>query len=42
MELAKKNGVNEELKLRDQMRWVQEVYSYRSMAEEMVLAEYID
>ena len=42
MELAKKNGVNEDLKRRDQLRWVQEVNSYRSIAEEMVLAEYLD
>ena len=42
MELAKKNGVNEELKLRDQMRWVQEVNSFRNIAEEMVLGEYFE
>lgn len=42
MELAKKNGVDEGLKQRDQLRWVQEVNSYRSIAEEMVLAEYLD
>lgn len=42
LELAKKNGVNEELKLRDQMRWVQEVNSFRNMAEEMVLGEYFE
>ena len=42
MELAKKNGVNEDLKRRDQLRWVQEVNSYRSIAEEMVLGEYLN
>ena len=42
MELAKKNGVNEDLKQRDQLRWVQEVNSYRSIAEEMVLGEYLN
>ena len=39
MELAKKNGVNEDLKPRDQMRWVQEINSFRNTAEEMVLGE---
>ena len=42
MELAKKNGVNEDLKRRDQMRWVQEINSFRNMAEEMVLGEYFE
>ena len=42
MELAKRNGVNEELKRRDQMRWVQEVNSFWNIAEEMVFAEYLD
>ena len=42
MELAKKNGVTEEMKRRDQLRWVQEVNSYRNIAEEMVLAEYFE
>ena len=42
MELAKQNGVNEELKRHDQMRWVQEINSFRNMAEEMVFAEYLD
>ena len=41
-ELAAQNGVTEDLKRRDQMRWVQEVNSLRHMAEEMVLAEYIE
>lgn len=42
MELAKKKGFNEELKRRNQMRWVQEINSFRNMAEEIVLAEYLD
>ena len=42
MELARKNGVNEDLKHRDQMRWVQEVNSFRNIAEEMVLGEYFE
>ncbi len=42
MELAKKNGVNEDLKRCDQIRWVQEVNSFRNMAEEIVLGEYLD
>lgn len=41
-ELATQNGVTEDLKRRDQMRWVQEVNSLRHMAEEMVLAEYVE
>ena len=42
MEFAKKNGVNEDLKRRDQLRWVQEVNSFRNMAEKMVFAEYFE
>ena len=42
MELVKRNGVNEDLKRCDQMRWVQEINSFRHMAEEMVLAEYFE
>lgn len=42
MELAKQNGVNEDLKRRDQMRWVQEINSFRNTAEEMVLGEYFE
>ncbi|MBR6039746.1 MAG: TnpV protein [Clostridia bacterium] len=42
MELAKKNSVNEDLKRRDQLRWVQEVNSFRNMAEKMVFAEYFE
>ena len=41
-ELAAQNGVTEDLKRRDQMRWVQEINSFRNMAEEMALAEYIE
>lgn len=37
MELARKNGVNEELKRRIQMRWVQEINSFRNMAEKIAL-----
>ena len=40
-ELAEQNGVNEDLKQRDQMRWVQEINAFRNMAEELALAEYI-
>ena len=42
MELARKNGVNEDLKHRDQLRWVQEINSFRNMAEKMVFAEYFE
>ena len=42
MELAKQNGVNEDLKHRDQLRWVQEINSFRNMAEKMVFAEYFE
>ena len=42
MELAKKSGVNEDLKRRDQLRWVQEINSFRNMAEKMVFAEYFE
>jgi len=41
MELAEQNGVTEDLKRRDQMRWVQEINSFRNMAEELALAEYL-
>ena len=40
-ELAAQNGVTEDLKRRDQMRWVQEINAFRNMAEELALAEYI-
>ena len=42
LDLAKKSGVNEDLKRRDQLRWVQEINSFRNMAEEIVLAEYFE
>ena len=41
-ELAEQKGVNEDLKRRDQLRWVQEINSLRNMAEEMALSEYVD
>ncbi len=37
-DLMKQNGVNEELKARDQMAWVQAVNSFTHQAEELVLA----
>ena len=40
-ELMKRNGVNEALKARDQMAWVQAVNSFTTQAEEMVLAEIV-
>lgn len=42
MELARQNDVNEDLKHRDQLRWVQEINSFRNMAEKMVFAEYFE
>ena len=41
MNLAMKNKVNEELKQKDQMRWVQEMNSFKNQAEEIVIAELI-
>ena len=40
-DLMKNRGVNEELKARDQMAWVQAVNSFTHQAEEMVLAEIV-
>lgn len=40
-EMMWQNGVNEELKARDQMAWVQAVNSLTAMAEETVLAEIV-
>ncbi len=40
-DLMKRSGVNEELKARDQMAWVQAVNSFTAQAEEMVLAEIV-
>ena len=37
--LKKQNGVDEAMKARDQMGWVQAVNSFTAQAEEMVLAE---
>ena len=39
--LVKKNGITEELKATDQMRWVQEMNNIRACAEEFVLREVI-
>ena len=40
-ELKKQNGVNEAMKGRDQMGWVQAVNSFLAQAEEIVLAEIV-
>ena len=40
-ELKKQNGVNEAMKARDQMGWVQAVNSFTAQAEEIVLAEIV-
>lgn len=40
-DLMKRNSVNEALKARDQMAWVQAVNSFTVQAEEMVLAEIV-
>ena len=40
-DLMKSRGVNEALKARDQMAWVQAVNSFTHQAEEMVLAEIV-
>ena len=40
-DLMKRNGVNEALKARDQMAWVQAVNSFTAQAEEMVLTEIV-
>ena len=37
--MMEKNGVDEALKERDQMAWVQAVGSFTAQAEEMVLRE---
>ena len=39
--LMKRDGVNEALKARDQMAWVQAVNSFTAQAEEMVLTEIV-
>lgn len=40
-DLAKKNGINEQLKATDQMRWVQEMNHFKTSAEEIVLHEIV-
>lgn len=40
-DLMKRNNVNEALKARDQMAWVQAVNSFRAQAEETVLTEIV-
>lgn len=40
-DFAKKNGINEELKAKDQLRWVQEMNSIKTCAEEIVLQEFV-
>ena len=40
-ELKKQNGVDEAMKARDQMGWVQAVNSFIAQAEEIVLAEIV-
>ena len=40
-QMAKAEGVNEELKASDQMRWVQMMNSIRNSAEETVLTELV-
>ena len=39
--LAARNGITEELKATNQMRWVQEMNNVRACAEEFVLREVI-
>ena len=39
--MKKRDGVDEAMKARDQMGWVQAVNSYIAQAEEMVLAEIV-
>ena len=38
---AKRNGITEEMKATDQMRWVQEMNNIRACAEEFVLREVV-
>ena len=40
-EMKKRGGVDEAMKARDQMGWVQAVNSFTAQAEEMVLAEIV-
>ena len=39
--LAERNGITEEVKATDQMRWVQEMNNIRACAEEFVLREVV-
>ena len=39
--LASRNGIKEEMKATDQMRWVQEMNNIRTCAEEFVLREVV-
>ena len=40
-DFAKKNGINEELKAQDQLRWVQEMNAIKACAEEIVLQKVV-
>ncbi|MEG2822792.1 MAG: TnpV protein [Lachnospiraceae bacterium] len=40
-QIAKVEGVNEELKAQDQILWIQQMNNFRQTAEETVLAELI-
>ena len=40
-DLAKKNGINEALKIADPLRWVQEMNNLKACAEEIVLREVV-
>ena len=40
-QMAKSNGVNEQLKANDQWRWIQEMGNIRNAAEEVVLREVV-
>ena len=40
-DLMKQNGVDEKMKARDQMGWVQAVNSFKAQAEEIILAEIV-
>ena len=40
-QMAQREGTDEKLKARDQLRWVALMNNYRNAAEEIVLAEYI-
>ena len=39
--MADKRGVNEQMKARDQLRWVGEMNNIRTCAEEIVLSEFV-